>query len=103
MSDKKAKRAVEEFVAGVVCKAIELERSEVSATANAFDTEIRFHRSVTITYDELLEISKAINTKSIELGYSAGWGGTEVTPGDAPELRLLIGVGYASVTDKSTR
>lgn len=52
------------------------------------------YERLVVGYDQLLELTRALGTTSVDFKYNAGWGGTDVTPGDAPEYCILIGVGH---------
>ena len=56
-----------------------------------FDPCGSFYPKINITYDELKTIAKELGTTNINFWFNAGWQGTEVTPGDAATLALVIG------------
>jgi len=43
-----------------------------------------------IDFEKLQHISKLFKTRRINFKYDAGWGGTDITPGDPATLRLVI-------------
>lgn len=90
----KREAAWNEYVKRVVAERLGIRESTFTVKGLAHTTDVEFYESVTLTYDELLSISRAFDTKAIDLQYRAGWGGTEVTPGDSSELELRISIGY---------
>ncbi len=43
-----------------------------------------------VTFEMLSQLSEAFGTKLIDLRFDRGWGGTDVTPGDPPEFKIVI-------------
>lgn len=43
-----------------------------------------------VSFETLLRLSKTLGTKDINFSYNAGWGGTDVTPGDPATLCLHV-------------
>ena len=51
---------------------------------------IEMPRGASWTYDHLRVLSEELGTTNITIDWHEGWAGTEITPGDPDEVRLVL-------------
>ena len=91
---QRIERAISQSLTGIEIDYHWLRREgEEKPETDVWDLFVEFQNDkVDLTFDMLECLAKVLNTKKINIDFSAGWSGTDVTPGSPGSIGLYIGL-----------